>query len=353
MVDGLDEAHENEQKKIVEFLTGIPGQGLTVVSSQSVRALEQWPRRLDMQGESERHADAEALIRGFVTSFAESGQLCLVSASLQLNDPEWMRNLITRSGANLWILKDFLASIQAGLSELPASLAQVPLSDDISEYCERLFKDVLDRVPAAGGEVSASNFEILLTHLAINEAEPWPLPELLRFSLGESESRRIALSEWRNALTEYARRFIDCRLEADELVVSYRDPWFAGFVRERLGHHGLENVLGKLLGLLGTDQSGQFNAIEDYAVSRCASLVLRYAPVLSERLVTETEWTSRRFAQIISDIRGNAALAESSLSEMVSELLELEAAVSGATTIERCAISATRLPCGVGPWSSR
>lgn len=332
VVDGLDEAEPASQAQVLRMLARLVAPGLTILSSQPLAALSdpvyRWQStQLGDSASVEQRDDADALIGAFAATFRESAEDQLGDIGEELSQPSRRCTLIDQTGANLWILKDLLSSIRAGRAELPRPGDRVAVSGDINEYSRTVLEEVKSRFSAPGAHIDQTDFEILLRHLSLNGAQPWPLHELIRFGFEGRSLDHDAEIRWRDALRACALRLLDCRDEDGECSIRYRDAWFAHYVRSQTPSHQLGQIVKKLVRSLQTD-SGHLPTIRDFAVQNAAILVSSEAPRLTGMLVDKTDWASMRFFQLVTRGRLESTNSGSYLGLFVAELTGLQALCS-------------------------
>lgn len=206
IVDGLDEADTQEHTKIIEWLQGLSINGSTVVGSQPISASDTVDlQKIELRNESPSgESDARELIAKFAERFATKEHL--ESISSQLQQSEWVEGLVEKSGANLWVLTEFLSGIERDPDGAgwPNDPHQLPLSKDVQTYCQ-----ILVAIALSGyGEQEKPDVEKLLATVSFLDHRPWSVFDVLKLAKIDSGAN---WGRWglHGVLAKNSRRLLD------------------------------------------------------------------------------------------------------------------------------------------------
>ncbi len=204
IVDGLDEAGSLEQSRILDWLQRLPGDGVVVVGSQPIHAIDDVScSKINLRDDSgSGQADARQLIASFAQRFVGHDHLRMIAQQLQ--QQPWLDDMVQRSGGNLWVLTEFLSAVERDHAGWPLTPSELPLSSDVREYCRTL-------VSAALADYEPERRPLLETFVAYRSflgEEPCQVADVVR--LAGNTLLEAPFGSWSGTgvLTESVRRVI-------------------------------------------------------------------------------------------------------------------------------------------------
>jgi hypothetical protein len=294
-VDGLDEAVVGEQKSIAELLLSLslPTGSILIVGTQPILASEGFTNRI-LIGEHPVADDAGALIDRFAARFDGSSKAALENIGALLKTDHWRSGLVEKTHGNLWILTDFLRSTerQGDRARWPKSPDELPLTDDVNDYCKVIFGEIRSSSGEAWGDLQA-----ILIKLAILDDVPWRIEDL--WVLRGLQMDASAFRNMRDRILDHTTHLV--QLEEHSGRLSFRDVCFRDYLRKRNGPDALE-VAQRLVDLVDKrpDRNHSKELIR-YAVERSAWHVINDVAdddELAARLVFDTDWVPARLATL-------------------------------------------------------
>ncbi|HVC98629.1 MAG TPA: hypothetical protein VND64_33490, partial [Pirellulales bacterium] len=315
-LDGLDEAVQSDQARVLDLVSRLPGGGVTVVGSQrGTPAL------------SGRHAttflllaDHDAACR-LVKAFARPlcGQNETRDFGRRLGEERWQNRLAELAGDNLWTLTRFLDDVLDRTTAAPKSLEALRLCPDVSEYVSRVLDEVLEHSPTQiRTELRAFIWKLAMVDLGEKTWAPSDLLSFLRLPL--------SADDFDEACNGPLARVLAYRNGG----VCFRDDTFRRVVaanaldRDRTRGSSLAEALVNILA--SAESHTQF--LTTFATTFAAQFVIEYAAensALVARLLLSS-WVIRRFHEL--------AGRETTLAPLLEELNSLLRLATAEETIE-------------------
>lgn len=301
VVDGLDEiASLDESLAVLSWLQQLPGEGVVVVGSQSIPAINTVDcTKIALRNDSASGlADARLLITRCANRFAEHEHLQGIAR--HLSQPTWIDGLVERSGGNLWVLTEFLSAVEKDQAGWPSTPNEAPLSPNVREYCQKLVSMILT---GYDDKATRALVEVFLAFRSFLGDQPWNVTDVV--ALADSPLTSAPFGTWSGTgvLAGMARRVIH--------FDGHRCQFWSPLTREAFRKHYLLSdagaVAARFIARIGENQSG--SEFSKHLLETIPMLLAEVRdPELVHQLLFSTSWLHRRMRMLAAQGQPMATL---------------------------------------------